>query len=83
MDSVMAGRGLIVFGFDIIAANPTPLGADDPFPINEQLTLVAETLHELFGKVLIAALVLHVVGALKHHFVDKDITLKRMLGSSS
>lgn len=27
--------------------------------------------------------VLHAVAALKHHFIDKDVTLKRMLGKSS
>jgi polyisoprenoid-binding protein YceI len=29
--------------------------------------------------VLIAALLLHIAGALKHHFVDRDATLRRML----
>ena len=31
--------------------------------------------------VIIAGVVLHVVGALKHHVIDKDSTLKRMLGA--
>ncbi len=34
---------------------------------------------EVFTKVLAAAVLLHVAGALKHHFVDKDQTLARML----
>ena len=36
-------------------------------------------LHELGGWALIAVILLHVAGALKHHFIDKDVTLKRML----
>lgn len=36
-------------------------------------------LHEIAGKVLIGALILHAAGALKHHFIDGDSTLRRML----
>lgn len=36
-------------------------------------------IHELAGYALIAVIVLHVAGALKHHIIDKDNTLKRML----
>ena len=46
---------------------------------SEQLEAIFMTLHDLLGKLLIAALVLHVAGALKHHFVEKDDVLKRML----
>ena len=35
--------------------------------------------HEVAVKGLLAALVLHIAGALKHHFVDRDPTLRRML----
>lgn len=43
---------------------------------------VAETfagLHIVFERVLAASLILHVAGALKHHFIDHDVTLRRML----
>ncbi|SFS71679.1 cytochrome b [Brevundimonas viscosa] len=36
-------------------------------------------LHELAGKLLIALVVLHVIGALKHHFIDRDNVLHRMI----
>ena len=36
-------------------------------------------IHEFGGYAMIAVIVLHVVGALKHHVIDKDNTLKRML----
>jgi cytochrome b561 len=42
----------------------------------------AKELHETGAVILIALVSLHVLGALKHHFVDKDGTLRRMLGRS-
>ncbi len=36
-------------------------------------------LHENLSYVLMAMVIFHVLGALKHHFIDKDDTLKRML----
>lgn len=35
-------------------------------------------LHTHFAWVLMSLIVIHVLGALKHHFVDKDTVLKRM-----
>lgn len=40
--------------------------------------LFAKT-HELGGYAMIAIIAFHVAGALKHHVIDKDNTLKRML----
>jgi len=34
--------------------------------------------HELFANILLALFILHVVGAIKHRFIDKDQTLSRM-----
>jgi cytochrome b561 len=36
-------------------------------------------LHHLLFKVLVGVAVLHVAGALKHHFIDRNEVLKRML----
>jgi len=36
-------------------------------------------LHWVATKVLVASLILHIAGALKHHLIDKDPTLRRML----
>ncbi len=38
-----------------------------------------KTLHEIGAKLILLLFVLHVAGALKHHFVEKDGTLGRML----
>lgn len=40
---------------------------------------IAGKVHEFLAWSLVVLVVLHVVGALKHHFIDKDETLKRML----
>lgn len=57
-----------------------PLGQTLPFV--PQSTLVADaatTIHFLSSRVLIVAILLHVGGALKHHLIDRDDTLRRML----
>ncbi len=77
VDSYMGGRGLTVFGYELLAANLGETGR--PVAINKALGDVAENVHILSGKVLIAAILLHVAGALKHHVIDKDSTLRRMV----
>ncbi len=39
-------------------------------------------IHEIIAYILIAFASLHALAALKHHFIDKDSTLLRMLGKS-
>ncbi len=56
-----------------------PFGQSLPFvPKDEGVAQVFGSLHWVFGKVMIGALILHIVGALKHHFIDRDATLRRM-----
>ena len=59
--------GVKWFGIDIIP------GIDNEF----MRDLFKET-HEVIGVVLLAFIVLHTLGALKHKFIDKDETMKRM-----
>jgi cytochrome b561 len=63
-------RGIEVFGLFEIA----PLFK----PFKEQAEF-AGAIHEWSAYLLIGLVVLHAAGALKHHFIDKDQTLKRML----
>jgi len=42
-----------------------------------------EEAHEVLGNVLLILVILHALAALKHHFVDKDDVLLRMLPASS
>lgn len=46
---------------------------------NEALFGAMRTAHGLCGWALIAAIALHAAGALKHHLLDRDATLRRML----
>lgn len=64
------GHPLPVFGLFTIG----------PFEKSELLSQMGHIGHGLGSKLLILAIVLHIAGALKHHFIDKDGTVKRMAG---
>jgi cytochrome b561 len=69
--SVGGGHPVAVFGLELITAGEG----------NDLIGNIGGAIHGLGGKLLILAVVLHVVGTLKHHVIDKDGTLKRMLGA--
>lgn len=57
-----------------------PYGQDLPLvPKSESLAATTAGLHIVFERVLALSIFLHLAGALKHHFVDRDATLRRML----
>lgn len=57
-----------------------PFGQSLPFvPTDQGIADTFAGLHKVFGRVLVISLALHIAGALKHHFVDRDLTLRRML----
>jgi cytochrome b561 len=74
-----------ISGYMITTASGQPLMVFDWFAIPainfgiEYQEDIAGDLHELFAWSLIGLVVLHIAGALKHHVIDKDSTLKRML----
>lgn len=43
------------------------------------LAKIFNLVHEYMGYAMIAIILLHIAGALKHHVIDKDSTLRRML----
>lgn len=43
----------------------------------------AGLVHKYLAYLIIALSLLHALAALKHHFIDKDVTLKRMFGRSA
>ncbi len=49
-------------------------------PESEAVNNIAGGIHEWLAYLLIAIIVVHVAAAVKHHVVDKDATLKRMVG---
>jgi cytochrome b561 len=54
-----------------------------PLPVlierNQELKEILKEVHYWLNMALLAAVALHVAAALKHHFVDRDEVLKRML----
>ncbi len=46
---------------------------------SKEIGKLANQFHELTAYALIAAIGLHFAGAMKHHFIDKDGTLRRMI----
>ncbi len=48
---------------------------------NEALFRLTRELHEVFGICLLGAILLHFAGAVKHHLIDRDETLRRMGGN--
>lgn len=61
-----------------------PFGQGLPFvPQDPALAAAAARLHNAFVIILLAALALHVAGALKHHLLDRDATLRRMLSGQA
>ncbi len=78
--SAMGGFGVEVFGLELVSKNTSPNDPTEIVAINESLAGLAHSIHGLGGNVLLFAVTLHVAGALKHHIVDKDATIRRMLG---
>lgn len=66
--SFMSGRGLKWFGLDL----------PNFFEINKSLAGNIYTSHVWMSFFIIALVILHVAGALKHHFIDKNNILVRM-----
>ena len=68
------GYPINIFG---LISLPSPLGK------METLHESMEALHKLGAKLLFFAFILHMLGVLKHLIIDRDNTLKRILGPSN
>ena len=69
--NIGGGRSLRVFGYELM------VGSGEK---NEFLSEIGHIVHGLGSKLLILFIVLHILGAVKHHFIDKDGTISRMAG---
>lgn len=78
--SGLSGHGFALFGWTLMAPRHDPAQPDEVLPLDESLASLAHQAHEVFGWLLAGLLVLHIAAALKHHLVDGDDTLRRMLG---
>lgn len=65
------GRPVEVFGWFEIPATVTPIDNQEE---------LAGKVHYLLAMTMIGLAALHALAALKHHFIDRDATLRRMLG---
>lgn len=69
--STADGRGVSVFGwFEIPAVIHGLKNQED----------IAGEIHFVLAVLLMVLVLVHAMGALKHHFIDRDRTLRRMLG---
>ncbi len=81
--------GMFVTGYLIVTAEGDPLSVygwfEFPSLISSDGNLqdLAGEIHEYSAFVLIGLVVLHALAALKHHFIDRDDTLRRILGRRS
>ncbi|MGB0719438.1 MAG: cytochrome b [Bdellovibrionales bacterium] len=67
--SIFSGRAVNVFDIVTIPAQPK----------NEAIQFAAHNMHEIAPYIIAALILLHAAAAVKHHAIDKDATLKRML----
>lgn len=88
VSSYAGGYDMTVFGWQILPDNPNhaivPADAIHKLkvsPRSEALHDFLGQVHVIFAWILAGAVMLHVTGALKHHLVDKDGTLRRMFGA--
>jgi cytochrome b561 len=71
--STADGRPITVFGWVSLPATLQGIeGQED----------IAGEIHKLLAWTLIGLVALHALAALKHHFIDRDATLRKMLGLS-
>ncbi|NBC33461.1 MAG: cytochrome b [Alphaproteobacteria bacterium] len=54
-------------------------GIPDLMATSESAESIAGSIHWALGWAIVALLVLHIAGALKHHFIERDNVLRRML----
>jgi len=76
---------ILISGYLISTAEGKPINVFSVLPVPATLTIgeqadLAGEIHLWLAWGVVILSVLHGLAALKHHFIDKDITLKRMLG---
>ena len=78
--SGLGGYGIKVFGVTLVPGQQDSNGKTLPF--NDGLAELFEGVHHYTAWLIVVVVSLHIAGALKHHFIDKDATLRRMLGQA-
>ncbi len=78
MSTIGGGYPLDIFGLSLFGPNVVP--GEGIVKRSEWMYAAGGFLHFWTAWTIVVCLALHIPAALKHHFVDKDGTLKRMLG---
>ena len=80
---------VMISGYLISTADGRPISVFGLFEVPALITSIpdqadsAGIVHEYAAWALVIFAVVHALAALKHHFIDRDATLKRMLGRSA
>lgn len=77
LSSAYSGWSVHLFDLVIIPKNISAAGEVEPF--NTTIYETAKLLHRIMAYIFTVLIFLHVAAVLKHHFIDKDNTLIRML----
>ncbi len=77
--AIAGGYGLHFFGIELVTENIDPVDPEEVIALSPSLADLGDRIHSIGGNVLPIAVGLHIMGALKHHFIDRDCTLIRML----
>jgi len=80
MFSAFSGYGFGIFGWQLLPERSDPAKPGQVLPLDQGWSDWGQNAHRLIGYLLLALIVLHVAAALKHHVLDRDATLTRMLG---
>lgn len=80
LGQIAGGHGLFIFGFELVHPNYSVADPSKTVAISKFWGKIGREGHEITGLLLIAAIALHSLAGLKHHFIDKDSALSRMLG---
>lgn len=78
--SALSGHHVGLFALEFFPANVDPANPGEAISRSPYFEELAHGVHEYIGYLLATVIVLHIAGALKHHFVYKNSTLLRMLG---
>lgn len=78
LSSAFSGYGAHFFGIVIVPENVNALGETEAFSAVTYES--AKWLHRVMAYTFTLLIAVHILAALKHHFVDRDNTLRKMLG---
>jgi len=74
-----SGNGFGIFSVEIFPSNYPPAGGM-AVPFDAGWAGLGQALHGYIGYFMLGLIALHAAGAMKHHLLDNDATLSRMLG---